>query len=149
MFLAFLLLTRNSDPGETRSMPDGTDRNACLDKPLTSSFCLPTDRTNMSVESRDSSHTHTHRLHPYSGNAHVIKAFNENFGVTSNNKWTLALSIFYVGYCKYLAVSDRTPVSFLTLLCRSSRDAGKRYALGCGSGAVTYETPFSQSSKGT
>nr|VWO95270.1 Probable membrane NADH dehydrogenase NdhA [Ganoderma boninense] len=34
-----------------------------------------------------------------SGNAHVIKAFNENFGVTSNNKWTLALSIFYVGYC--------------------------------------------------
>ncbi|KAI9056451.1 MFS general substrate transporter [Trametes sanguinea] len=34
------------------------------------------------------------------GNAHVIKAFNENFGITNNNKWTLALSIFYVGYCK-------------------------------------------------
>ncbi|KAH9885262.1 MFS general substrate transporter [Cubamyces lactineus] len=34
-----------------------------------------------------------------SGNAHVIKAFNENFGITDNNKWTLALSIFYVGYC--------------------------------------------------
>ncbi|KAI0325735.1 MFS general substrate transporter [Cubamyces sp. BRFM 1775] len=33
------------------------------------------------------------------GNAHVIKAFNENFGITDNNKWTLALSIFYVGYC--------------------------------------------------
>ncbi|EMD37054.1 hypothetical protein CERSUDRAFT_114954 [Gelatoporia subvermispora B] len=33
------------------------------------------------------------------GNAHVIPAFNENFGVTNNNKWTLALSIFYVGYC--------------------------------------------------
>ncbi|KAF8902600.1 MFS general substrate transporter [Gymnopilus junonius] len=33
------------------------------------------------------------------GNAHVIKAFNENFGITNNNKWTLALSIFYVGYC--------------------------------------------------
>lgn len=33
------------------------------------------------------------------GNAHVIKAFNENYGITNNNKWTLALSIFYVGYC--------------------------------------------------
>ncbi|KAF8958103.1 MFS general substrate transporter [Flammula alnicola] len=33
------------------------------------------------------------------GNAHVIPAFNENFGITNNNKWTLALSIFYVGYC--------------------------------------------------
>ncbi|TBU24705.1 MFS general substrate transporter [Dichomitus squalens] len=33
------------------------------------------------------------------GNAHVIKAFNDNFGITNNNKWTLALSIFYVGYC--------------------------------------------------
>ncbi|KAK7460853.1 hypothetical protein VKT23_008784 [Stygiomarasmius scandens] len=33
------------------------------------------------------------------GNAHVIEAFNENFGITTNNKWTLALSIFYVGYC--------------------------------------------------
>ncbi|KAG5636315.1 hypothetical protein H0H81_008429 [Sphagnurus paluster] len=33
------------------------------------------------------------------GNAHVIKAFNENFGITSNDRWTLALSIFYVGYC--------------------------------------------------
>lgn len=52
-----------------------------------------------------------------SGNAHVIKAFNDNFvsstricreffvklfskGVTTNNQWTLALSIFYVGYCE-------------------------------------------------
>ncbi|EIW53507.1 MFS general substrate transporter [Trametes versicolor FP-101664 SS1] len=34
-----------------------------------------------------------------SGNAHVLKAFNQNFGITDNNKWTLALSIFYVGYC--------------------------------------------------
>ncbi|KAF8827123.1 hypothetical protein HHX47_DHR5000603 [Lentinula edodes] len=53
------------------------------------------------------------------GNAHIIPAFNENFvshaassaaavrrtdkksfkGITDNNKWTLALSIFYVGYC--------------------------------------------------
>ncbi|KAK7460871.1 hypothetical protein VKT23_008801 [Stygiomarasmius scandens] len=53
------------------------------------------------------------------GNAHVIPEFNENFvsaccsrinetdgwnhyipqGITDNNKWTLALSIFYVGYC--------------------------------------------------
>ncbi|KAI8990724.1 MFS general substrate transporter [Trametes punicea] len=33
------------------------------------------------------------------GNAHVITAFNQNFGITDNNKWTLALSIFYVGYC--------------------------------------------------
>ncbi|KAI1792408.1 MFS general substrate transporter [Ganoderma leucocontextum] len=33
------------------------------------------------------------------GNAHVLKAFNQNFGITSNNKWTIALSIFYVGYC--------------------------------------------------
>ncbi|KAF9051499.1 MFS general substrate transporter [Panaeolus papilionaceus] len=33
------------------------------------------------------------------GNAHVIKAFNDNFGIVNNNKWTLALSIFYVGYC--------------------------------------------------
>lgn len=33
------------------------------------------------------------------GNAHVLPAFNANFGITNNNKWTLALSIFYVGYC--------------------------------------------------
>ncbi|KAI0357778.1 MFS general substrate transporter [Trametes cingulata] len=33
------------------------------------------------------------------GNAHVLKPFNQNFGITDNNKWTLALSIFYVGYC--------------------------------------------------
>ncbi|TFK75711.1 MFS general substrate transporter [Pluteus cervinus] len=33
------------------------------------------------------------------GNAHVLDAFNENFGITNNNQWTLALSIFYVGYC--------------------------------------------------
>ncbi|KAJ3741020.1 MFS general substrate transporter [Lentinula detonsa] len=33
------------------------------------------------------------------GNAHIIPAFNENFGIVNNNKWTLALSIFYVGYC--------------------------------------------------
>ncbi|KAI0316876.1 MFS general substrate transporter [Amylostereum chailletii] len=33
------------------------------------------------------------------GNAHVLPAFNENFGITTNDKWTLALSIFYVGYC--------------------------------------------------
>ncbi|KAF8893010.1 MFS general substrate transporter [Infundibulicybe gibba] len=32
------------------------------------------------------------------GNAHVITAFNDNFGITDNNKWTVALSIFYVGY---------------------------------------------------
>ena len=41
-------------------------------------------------------------LRPFSGNAHVIAAFNENFGVTDNNKWTIALSIFYVGYCELL-----------------------------------------------
>ncbi|KAF8580766.1 MFS general substrate transporter [Ramaria rubella] len=34
-----------------------------------------------------------------SGNAHVIPAFNENFGIYNNNQWTVALSIFYVGYC--------------------------------------------------
>ncbi|EIM87467.1 MFS general substrate transporter [Stereum hirsutum FP-91666 SS1] len=33
------------------------------------------------------------------GNAHVITAFNENYGITTNSKWTLALSVFYVGYC--------------------------------------------------
>ncbi|KAJ8080763.1 hypothetical protein PM082_017597 [Marasmius tenuissimus] len=33
------------------------------------------------------------------GNAHVLSEFNENFGITDNDKWTLALSIFYVGYC--------------------------------------------------
>ncbi|RDB17127.1 hypothetical protein Hypma_001651 [Hypsizygus marmoreus] len=33
------------------------------------------------------------------GNAHVIPAFNEHYGITNNDKWTLALSIFYVGYC--------------------------------------------------
>ncbi|KAJ3561686.1 hypothetical protein NP233_g10043 [Leucocoprinus birnbaumii] len=33
------------------------------------------------------------------GNAHVIEAFNENYGITTNSKWTLALGIFYVGYC--------------------------------------------------
>lgn len=53
----------------------------------------------------------------YSGNAHVIPQFNANFvscpactviispevlvlqGIHDNNQWTLALSIFYVGYC--------------------------------------------------
>ncbi|KAG9226845.1 hypothetical protein CCMSSC00406_0003482 [Pleurotus cornucopiae] len=34
-----------------------------------------------------------------SGNAHVLKAFNDNFGISTNARWTLALSIFYVGYC--------------------------------------------------
>ncbi|EKM78465.1 hypothetical protein AGABI1DRAFT_129571 [Agaricus bisporus var. burnettii JB137-S8] len=33
------------------------------------------------------------------GNAHVIDAFNDNYEITTNQKWTLALSIFYVGYC--------------------------------------------------
>jgi hypothetical protein len=33
------------------------------------------------------------------GNAHIIPAFNDNFGITNNHKWTLVLSIFYVGYC--------------------------------------------------
>lgn len=33
------------------------------------------------------------------GNAHVIPAFNENYEITNNNRWTLVLSIFYVGYC--------------------------------------------------
>ncbi|KAH0578448.1 hypothetical protein H2248_003594 [Termitomyces sp. 'cryptogamus'] len=33
------------------------------------------------------------------GNVHVIEAFNDNYGVSTNAKWTLALSIFYVGYC--------------------------------------------------
>ncbi|KAI0267310.1 MFS general substrate transporter [Gloeopeniophorella convolvens] len=33
-----------------------------------------------------------------SGNAHVIPAFNENYGITTNKRWTLGLSIFYVGY---------------------------------------------------
>ncbi|KAJ7057141.1 MFS general substrate transporter [Mycena amicta] len=33
------------------------------------------------------------------GNAHTLVPFNKNFGITDNNKWTLALSIFYVGYC--------------------------------------------------
>ncbi|KAF5344838.1 hypothetical protein D9757_001246 [Collybiopsis confluens] len=35
---------------------------------------------------------------PICGNTHIIPAFNQNFGITDNNKWTLALSIFYVGY---------------------------------------------------
>ncbi|KAF5384199.1 hypothetical protein D9615_003370 [Tricholomella constricta] len=34
-----------------------------------------------------------------SGNAHIIAAFNKNYGITNNDKWTIALSIFYVGYC--------------------------------------------------
>ncbi|KAL4259179.1 hypothetical protein AB1N83_007018 [Pleurotus pulmonarius] len=33
------------------------------------------------------------------GNAHVLKAFNDNFGISTNARWTIALSIFYVGYC--------------------------------------------------
>ncbi|KZT28221.1 MFS general substrate transporter [Neolentinus lepideus HHB14362 ss-1] len=33
------------------------------------------------------------------GNAHVIPAFNQNYGIKTNNQWTVALSIFYVGYC--------------------------------------------------
>ncbi|KAH9910536.1 MFS general substrate transporter [Fomitopsis serialis] len=33
------------------------------------------------------------------GNVHTVAAFNENYGVTNNNKWTLALSVFYIGYC--------------------------------------------------
>ncbi|KAJ7326311.1 MFS general substrate transporter [Mycena albidolilacea] len=35
------------------------------------------------------------------GNAHTLTAFNTHFvsAPTDNNKWTLVLSIFYVGYC--------------------------------------------------
>ncbi|KAG6810719.1 hypothetical protein H0H92_010601 [Tricholoma furcatifolium] len=33
------------------------------------------------------------------GNAHVLKPFNVNFGITDNGKWTTALGLFYVGYC--------------------------------------------------
>ncbi|KAF8307169.1 MFS general substrate transporter [Clavulina sp. PMI_390] len=33
------------------------------------------------------------------GNAHTLTLFNQNFGINTNNRWTLALSIFYVGYC--------------------------------------------------
>ncbi|KZT09099.1 uncharacterized protein LAESUDRAFT_537947 [Laetiporus sulphureus 93-53] len=33
------------------------------------------------------------------GNVHTVPAFNENYGMTNNNKWTLALSVFYIGYC--------------------------------------------------
>ncbi|KAJ6481767.1 MFS general substrate transporter [Mycena sanguinolenta] len=33
------------------------------------------------------------------GNAHTLPAFNTHFGITDNSKWTLTLSIFYVGYC--------------------------------------------------
>ncbi|KAF9450793.1 MFS general substrate transporter [Macrolepiota fuliginosa MF-IS2] len=33
------------------------------------------------------------------GNAHVVPAFNTNFDITTNQRWTVALSIFYVGYC--------------------------------------------------
>jgi len=40
-----------------------------------------------------------------SGNAHTLKPFNDNFGIVNNNKWTLALSIFYVGYCQYSITS--------------------------------------------
>ncbi|KZT64125.1 MFS general substrate transporter [Daedalea quercina L-15889] len=35
----------------------------------------------------------------YSGNVHTVAAFNETYGVTNNNRWTLALSVFYIGYC--------------------------------------------------
>jgi len=34
------------------------------------------------------------------GNAHVIKEFNDNFDITTNERWTLALSVFYIGYCQ-------------------------------------------------
>ncbi|EPT00545.1 hypothetical protein FOMPIDRAFT_1036697 [Fomitopsis schrenkii] len=33
------------------------------------------------------------------GNVHTVKAFNENYEITNNNRWTLALSVFYIGYC--------------------------------------------------
>ncbi|KAJ7177895.1 MFS general substrate transporter [Mycena filopes] len=33
------------------------------------------------------------------GNAHTLPEFNNHFGITTNNKYTLVLSIFYVGYC--------------------------------------------------
>ncbi|KAL0946223.1 hypothetical protein HGRIS_012482 [Hohenbuehelia grisea] len=33
------------------------------------------------------------------GNAHVIPSFNQNFGITTNKKWTMALGVFYIGYC--------------------------------------------------
>ncbi|KAJ6454545.1 MFS general substrate transporter [Mycena vitilis] len=42
-----------------------------------------------------------------SGNAHTLTAFNENF---NNNKWTLALSIFYVGYCLLEMPANSTTV---------------------------------------
>ncbi|KAJ6591181.1 major facilitator superfamily domain-containing protein [Mycena vulgaris] len=48
-------------------------------------------------------HVETHSALPVNrtniGNAHVLPEFNENYGITDNRKWTLALGIFYVGYC--------------------------------------------------
>jgi hypothetical protein len=59
------------------------------------------------------------RLPFLSGNAHVIAAFNKNFGITTNQKWTLALSIFYVGYC---ACSFAAIDIFSNALCRFVRN---------------------------
>ncbi|KAF8800650.1 MFS general substrate transporter [Phlegmacium glaucopus] len=39
-----------------------------------------------------------------SGNAHVITAFNKHYRITDNNKWTLALSIFYLPLPKRYSV---------------------------------------------
>lgn len=33
------------------------------------------------------------------GNTHIIESFNDTYEVTSNQRYTLSLSIYYVGYC--------------------------------------------------
>ena len=60
----------------------------------------------------------------FRGNAHVIEAFNKNFGIINNQKWTLALSIFYVGYCEALFFDFTFG---LRHWARSSRNAGQWY----------------------
>ncbi|KXN84013.1 hypothetical protein AN958_00572 [Leucoagaricus sp. SymC.cos] len=66
----------------------------CL--PFLVAHIWPRSHEHVSKNPRRLYHPHFGR---YSGNAHVIQAFNDNYGITTNQKWTLALSVFYVGYC--------------------------------------------------
>ncbi|KJA17831.1 hypothetical protein HYPSUDRAFT_146000 [Hypholoma sublateritium FD-334 SS-4] len=87
--------------GAQHSNSEGTANQALQGpKPKRKHFFSPLDHTYADAVHRDAQMVeYTAEEELYIGNAHVIPAFNENFGIVDNNKWTIVLSIFYVGYC--------------------------------------------------
>ncbi|KAF8525766.1 major facilitator superfamily domain-containing protein [Hysterangium stoloniferum] len=82
---------------------NGTSAQAKLGiRPTRKHFFASLDATVAKAVKTDAdqvTYTETEEVTLLNGNAHVIPAFNQNFGIHNNDHWTLALSIFYVGYC--------------------------------------------------